>query len=211
MTEPRLRADACRNRERILAAACEALVEHGPEVSIEEIARRAGVGNATIYRRFCGRHDLLHHVGLEVLGVLTEEAERARAEEVDALSALRRFAHRASNRSLAAVLPMVYGQTADDEPLHAARERLLGLVKNLMTSAQTTGMMRNDLCLGDFLTALAKLTRPLPGSPRPVVDTVRRQIDLLIDGLRTQRCCTCPERPASSRTHAGPVGSTTDD
>ena len=58
----RLRADATRNRERIVTAAREAIVELGHDVPLDEVARRAGVGNATLYRHFTDRTDLLKDV-----------------------------------------------------------------------------------------------------------------------------------------------------
>ncbi|MGW0901851.1 TetR/AcrR family transcriptional regulator, partial [Streptomyces goshikiensis] len=63
---PKPRADAVRNRERILVAAREMLVETGVEAPLDEIARRAGVGNATLYRHFPDRAALVHHVVLFV-------------------------------------------------------------------------------------------------------------------------------------------------
>ncbi|MFD9068694.1 TetR/AcrR family transcriptional regulator, partial [Streptomyces lasiicapitis] len=62
----RPRADALRNRERIVTAAREMFVEQGPEAPLDEIARRAGVGNATVYRHFPDRGELVHHVVLSV-------------------------------------------------------------------------------------------------------------------------------------------------
>ena len=72
----RLRADASRNRERIVTAAREAFVERGPDIPLDEIARRAGVGNATLYRNFADRGALTRTV---TLSVLTGTAERAEA------------------------------------------------------------------------------------------------------------------------------------
>ncbi|GAB2593536.1 TetR/AcrR family transcriptional regulator [Streptomyces capparidis] len=185
-TKPRLRADACRNRERIIAAACDALVEHGPEVSLDEIARRAGVGNATVYRRFADRRQLIVQVGSEVMRALAEEADRALAEEPDAFAAVRRFAHRAADRRLGAVLPSLAGYAAeDDAEFEEARQRLMAAVENLMTLAQSSGMMRADVGVGDLTVALTQLTRPLPGTTCVAVESfVHRHLDILLDGLR---------------------------
>lgn len=74
---PRPRADALRNRERIVAAAREMFVEFGPEVPFDEIARRAGVGNATVYRNFPDRDALAREVVCSVMDRTSERAESA--------------------------------------------------------------------------------------------------------------------------------------
>jgi AcrR family transcriptional regulator len=94
----RLRADATRNRERIVSAAREAIVEFGPDVAMDEVARRAGVGNATLYRHFTDRTELIRQVTLSVMGGTAQRAEDALAEEPDAFSALCRFVFEASLR-----------------------------------------------------------------------------------------------------------------
>src|SRR4051794_23585109 len=70
----RTRADALRNRERIVAAARDVFVEYGPDAPLDEIARRAGIGNATLYRHFADRQALAHAV---LLSVVTRTADRA--------------------------------------------------------------------------------------------------------------------------------------
>lgn len=90
---PRQRADASRNFDRIIAAASELFVEQGAEVPLDEIAQRAGVGNATLYRHFANRRELIRVVVLTLMSGLTEQAERALVEEPDAFAALRRFVH----------------------------------------------------------------------------------------------------------------------
>ena len=85
-----LRADARLNRERILAAARDSFVERGADVPLEEIAARAGVGIATLYRRFPDRAALQRAVALDVLTRVGQEARAAIEEEPDAFSALDR-------------------------------------------------------------------------------------------------------------------------
>lgn len=72
---PRPRADAVRNRERILTAAREAFVEFGSAAPFDEVARRAGIGNATLYRHFPDRPTLVHHVVLFTMARVTASAE----------------------------------------------------------------------------------------------------------------------------------------
>ena len=76
---PRPRADALRNRERIVAAAREMFVEFGSDVPLDEIARRAEVGNATLYRHFADRGELIREVVCTVMDRASVQAERALA------------------------------------------------------------------------------------------------------------------------------------
>lgn len=182
---PRPRADALRNRERIVTAAREMFVEFGPEVPLDEIARRAGVGNATLYRHFADREVLVHEVVLSVLARATERAMEAAAEEADAFAALRRFAHAAADERIGALCPLLSG-TFDRYPdLTAERDRLEAAVESLVGRAHAAGSLRADAGVGDLLVALAQLTRPLPGSACPHNDRfVHRHLQLLLDGLQ---------------------------
>lgn len=182
---PRLRADALRNRERIVAAAREVLVEHGPEVPLDEIARRAGVGNATLYRHFADRGELVHHVTVSLMERIAGQAEVALAEEPDAFAALRRFVHAAAEERVGALCPLFSDGVDKNHPDHiAARTRLEDSIATLMTAARDSGRMRADIDIGDLMVALTQLTRPLPGGSCVNFDTfVHRHLQLFLDGL----------------------------
>ncbi|MFF7245255.1 TetR/AcrR family transcriptional regulator [Embleya sp. NPDC008237] len=185
---PRLRADARRNRERIIAAAREMFVEHGSEVAFDEVARRAGVGNATLYRHFADRGELAHRVILSVLERITEQGELALAEESEAFAALRRFAHGAVKERIGALCPLVSATVDKEHPeLITARTRLEHLVETLMERSRTEGRLRTDIGSGDLLMAITQLTRPLPGMGSCMVNDrfVHRHLDVLLDGLCT--------------------------
>ncbi|GGO89158.1 TetR/AcrR family transcriptional regulator [Wenjunlia tyrosinilytica] len=193
ISEPRLRADACRNRRRILAAAVDALVEHGADVPLDEIARRAGVGNATLYRRFPDRRDLIRHVCLDVMTALAEEAEQAKAEEPDAFMALRRFAHRAVDRRVGAIFPLLTDDMTDDDEFAMARDRLMRGLDTMMFEALESGLIRPDVALGDLMVALTQLTRPLPGSSCVNFESfAHRHLELLLDGMRAPQRSELP-------------------
>ncbi|WP_439679561.1 TetR/AcrR family transcriptional regulator [Embleya sp. MST-111070] len=184
---PKLRADARRNRERIIAAAREMYVEHGAEVPFDEVARRAGVGNATLYRHFADRGELAHRVILSVLERITEHGERAAAEESRAFTALRRFAHAATEERIGALCTLMSDTVDKAHPeLIAARNRLEDLVESLMTRARAEGLLRTDIGSGDLLVAITQLTRPLPGMGGCVANDAfaHRHLDVLLDGLR---------------------------
>ncbi|MFH8567217.1 TetR/AcrR family transcriptional regulator [Streptomyces sp. NPDC017993] len=183
--QPRLRADALRNRERIIAAARQTMVEFGAEVSLDDIARRAGVGNATLYRHFPDRLELIHYVTLSVMSRTADCAETALAEEPDAFQALRRFVHAAVEERIGALCPLLSdGVDLDHPELRAARGRLETAIEAVMRAARDSGQLRTDIAVGDLMVALTQLTRPLPGSGCIDFDKfVHRHLQLFLDGL----------------------------
>ncbi|MFI1186995.1 TetR/AcrR family transcriptional regulator [Streptomyces californicus] len=183
---PRPRADALRNRERIIAAARELFVEFGPDVALDDVARRAGVGNATLYRNFPDRAALTHEVVLAVTSRTTLRAEEAAAES-DPFAALSRFVHAAADERIGALCPMLSGVFDRDHPdLLAERGRLEEAVEGLVARAQSAGRLRTDIAVGDVLVALSQLTRPLPGIACQGIDRfTHRHLQLFLDGLET--------------------------
>jgi AcrR family transcriptional regulator len=221
---PKPRADAARNRERIVAAAREAFVVHGADAPLDEIARRAGVGNATLYRHFPDRRTLVHGV---VLAVTERIADRARAaldtidaaedlrapdpatdaesgegctpEVGDAFAALRRFVFAAVEERIGALCPMLSdGFDRDDPQLLGARHRLERLVEELVERAKHAGQLRPDVEVGDLLVATSQLTRPLPGTGcADIARFVDRHVQLFLDGLRAPARSELPGHAAT--------------
>lgn len=187
-TTHRLRADASRNRARIVTAAREAFVEFGPDVPLDEIARRAGVGNATLYRNFADRRDLVHHVMIFVINRVVEHAKAAMAEEADAFEALVRFTHAAADERMGALCPLLSEHVShDDSELEAAQDLLDQVTTELIGRAHASGRLRPDIGVGDFIVAVAQLTRPLPGSSGLELDRdeyAHRLLQLFLDGLQ---------------------------
>ncbi|WP_434590891.1 TetR/AcrR family transcriptional regulator [Streptomyces sp. A5-4] len=196
---PRPRADALRNRERIIAAAREMFVEFGPEVPLDEIARRAGIGNATLYRHFPDRAGLIHEVVLSVMSRTVDQALTASAEVADPFEALRRFVHAAADERIGALCPMLTdGFDAAHSDLLAQRERLEEVVNGLMGRARQAGRLRADVAVGDLMVALSQLTRPLPGSACLNFDQfVHRHLQLFLDGLEAPARSVLPGSPAT--------------
>lgn len=184
---PRTRADALRNRERIVAAAREIFVEFGPEAPLDEIARRAGIGNATLYRHFADRQALLHDVLLSIMIRTTEHAETVAVQENDPFTALRDFAHMAVDERVGALCGMIVGGLDEQSAEVTAQGlRLEDAVEALMERARQAGQLRPDVTVGDLLIALSLLTRPLPGLDCPNLDEVaHRHLQLFLDGLRS--------------------------
>jgi AcrR family transcriptional regulator len=182
----RLRADATRNRERIVSAAREAIVEFGPDVALDEVARRAGLGNATLYRHFADRTELIRQVALSVMARTAQRAEDALAEEPDAFSALHRFVFEAAEERIGALCPMLSSAFDRRDPQVAVQaERLVRSITAIMERAQRAGQLRGDVAVGDLVVALTQLTRPLPGTVCMSFDRfAHRHLQLFLDGLR---------------------------
>ncbi|MFD7610973.1 TetR/AcrR family transcriptional regulator [Streptomyces sp. NPDC059828] len=195
----RPRADALRNRERIVTAAREMFVELGPDVPLDEVARRAGVGNATLYRNFPDRAALVHEVVLSVMRRTTARVEEAAAAEADPFAALVRFAHAAADERIGALCPVLSGAFDKDHPeLLAEGHRLEASVQGLVERAQTAGRLRPDVAVGDLMVALSQLTRPLPGTGCLDMDRfVHRHLQLLLDGLEAPARSELPGAPAT--------------
>jgi len=191
---PRPRADALRNRERIVAAAREMFVEFGPDVPLDEIARRAGVGNATLYRNFPDREALVLEVVCSVMDRTVHAAGQALAETGDAFEALERFVHTAADQRISALCPMFASTFDKNHPdVEAARERAEQLVAEVMDRAKAAGQLRPDVGVGDLMVAVAQLSRPPAGTDCFGADRfVHRHLQLFLDGLRAPARSTLP-------------------
>ncbi|MEU3244676.1 MULTISPECIES: TetR/AcrR family transcriptional regulator [unclassified Streptomyces] len=183
----RPRADALLNRERIRAAACEAFAQQGPDVSLDEIARRAGIGNATLYRHFTNRRELVRTTVLSLLSHTADRAEDALATELPPMTALRHFVHRALDEHFGALCPMLADCfDARDRELCRARSRVVRAISNLVQAAQHSGRLRPDVTVTDLTTAVARLARPLAGPvPEGSDHCVHRHVEVLLDGFST--------------------------
>ncbi|MFE6777424.1 TetR/AcrR family transcriptional regulator [Streptomyces sp. NPDC057702] len=181
----RMRADARRNREQILCAAREVFAAQGPDAPLDEIARRAGVGAATLYRRFPDRSDLVRGVAVDVLTALGEAALAARESEAEPFEALRAFTHAALDLKLGSVMPALVGRVAADEVLDGVRQDAVEPVRDLLARAHADGTLRPDVCFGDIPLMLMRLSRPLVGGQLAEDgDLAHRQLEIYLDGLR---------------------------
>lgn len=182
-----------------MSAAREMLVEFGADVPLDDIARRAGVGNATLYRHFPDRSGLVREVVISVMSRTCDRVDQAVAEEEDPFAAVRRFVHAAADERIGALCPMLAGGFDQDHPdLHAGRERLEESVLGLIERAQSAGRMRTDVAVGDLMVALSQLTRPLPGIGCLGIDRyVHRHLQLFLDGLEAPARSELPGKAAT--------------
>lgn len=180
------RADGRRNREALIAQAAELIAERGAAVPLDEIARTAGVGNATLYRHFPDRNALLHAIAVQVMGRTAEAAERALAEEADSYQALARYLREAVRVRVGWVMPAIAAALdPGDAELASLRARSVAAIATLIDNAQRDGAIHPDITFGDVSLLLIRLARPLPpGQDRAVQDAVaQRHLTILLAGL----------------------------
>jgi AcrR family transcriptional regulator len=183
-TRRRTRADALRNRDQILHATVDLIIEHGSNVPMEVIAKRAGVGIATLYRHFPDRSSLLQQVQLEVLSRSADEAEIALHDERDAFAALARYMHTAIDLRASAVMPLLAGKAPMDDELRTARQRGRDAIEALVSRAHREHSLRTDVSTGDIAMLIIRMSMPVPGvSPAENRELSHRHLELLLNGF----------------------------
>lgn len=173
-----LRADAERNLRRVLDAAVEVFAERGADASVDEVARRAGVGHGTVFRRFPTKDVLVAAVVADRVASLAEVAQAA-CDEPDAGAAFRGFMTRAAelhatDRALHEGLPGRCAETAD---VVRAKAALMAAVAELVRRAQEAGALRRDVSVEDMPPLLAAAVEA--GGP----ERWRRTLEIVLDGL----------------------------
>jgi AcrR family transcriptional regulator len=187
-SEPRLRRDAARNRERILEAAADAVAAGGLSVTMDEIARRAGVGVGTVYRRFPEKELLIDALFEQRVDELVDLAEDALAHE-DAWAGLVQFfetflAVQAADRGLKeVVLSTAHGQ----DRVRRARARIGPAVVALVERAQAQGDLRPDVFGPDIALVQFMIAAIVDYTQDVEPDVWRRLLAIVLDGLRTRR------------------------
>ncbi|MEW9551748.1 TetR/AcrR family transcriptional regulator [Nonomuraea sp. NPDC050783] len=183
-----MRADARRNLGRIVEAAAEVMAERGVEAPMEAIARRAGVGVGTLYRRFPDRHALLAAVGDHYVHAMAAALDRAAGEVPDAWSAIGRFVSWAAEpgrAALAAALAELPVEAYTGRASFArARAGWLERLDALVRRAQAEGSMRQDVGADDLVHLLNVFTCHPDRLPAPVAADPGRYLRLMLDGMR---------------------------
>jgi AcrR family transcriptional regulator len=176
-----LRADAARNRERLLEAARKLFAERGLCVTMDEIAHCAGVGVGTAYRRFSSRQDIADALFEETVAQVLANVERALADP-DPWRAIESFLEThvemmAANRGLKELLFEAEDFRARVEPV---REQMLPMLETLFDRAKAAGVLRSDIGAAD----LPVLNHMLVAAAAEAPDGWRRYLALVLDGLR---------------------------
>lgn len=185
-TEARpLRGDAKRNRQRLMDAASAAFAERGLDVSMDEIAHRAGLGKGTIFRRFPTKECLVAAIAGQRLNELAQAGERL----IDTLSpaaAMREFMERgvrlqSEDRGL---FEAIGGMTLADPQVWVVHERLMSITGRLLARAQDGGAIRRDIAALDVFLLVCGIS--YAAGPLHTLDSQswERYLDLVFDGLR---------------------------
>lgn len=196
----RLRADAERNRLAVLASARSVFAEHGVTASLEEIARRAGVGIGTLYRHFPrGREQLVAEALVDQVGRYVVLAEQA-LQASDPWAGFAGFVERicdleADDRGLSDLLAMALPADERVEELRAqANDLMLGLVKR----AKASGQLRADFVGEDLVLLLIANTAILEVTGGDAPAGSRRLVALFLEAVRAQEPASdLPEAPSS--------------
>jgi AcrR family transcriptional regulator len=185
--EPVLRRDAAANRERVLAAATAVIKREGTRVPLGVVAAEAGVGVATLYRRYPTREALLAALttrSFELVLATAIECADTPGRGIDAIRAflLRTIAHRDQ-----LVLPLHGGPAELDDTMRALQVSIRGALEKIVARGQADGSIRRDAGAFDIVIMGAMLAQPLAHVPDWEV-IARRQMDVYLDGL-----AACPD------------------
>ena len=180
-----LRADARRNRERVLTAAREVFAEHGREAQMDDVARRAAVGVGTVYRHFPTKEALIDALVAEaferLLAVAKEQAQRD-DDPWDALATTLWAGAEilAGDRAVSAIMSEVYGPVNVDLDLQLQMTETMTI---LVERAREAGVLRPDVVLDDVPMIMCGIGMAT-AKPHNVPDAWRRHLTIVLDGLR---------------------------
>ncbi|MCW3020646.1 MAG: TetR/AcrR family transcriptional regulator [Solirubrobacterales bacterium] len=187
-SERPLRRDAERNRQRILDSARVLFAERGLGVSLDEIARHAGVGVGTVYRRFPDKEQLIDALFEERLGEILAAAT-ASLEISDPWGALAQFLERSMELQVEdrALKELLLGTSTAHARIEEGRRQIQPVVEAVLSRAQRAGAVRDDLTVADLL-LLQHAIGEAAEYTREVAPEVWRRIMLIaLDGLRPDR------------------------
>jgi AcrR family transcriptional regulator len=175
------RADARRNYDKLVAAARDAFAEHGTSASLEEVARRAGVGIGTLYRRFPSRQDLLEAVYVEELADVCQSADEL--TDLPPWEALSAWLHRLVEyvgRKHALAEELWNYLDRDAEFFSGCRTALFVAGEPLLARAQAAHEVREDVDYNDVIQMVGGIGK----NPATPPEQVARILDIALDGLR---------------------------
>jgi AcrR family transcriptional regulator len=183
-----VRADARRNLDKIVEAAAEVVAERGISAPMEAIAKRAGVGVGTLYRRFPDRAALIAALGRHYVTSVNQAVEAAATSASDAWSAIRDFVDwvaEPGRGALAAALAELPEETlADMDEFEEDQRRWVQQLDELVRRAQADGTMRPDFSAEDIIHLLNVFTCHPDALPAPVAAQPTKYLHLVLDGMQ---------------------------
>jgi AcrR family transcriptional regulator len=186
-----LRADAARNRELLLAAAEEEFVERGLDASIADIARRAGVAKATVFRHFATKEELIAAIVGSHFSALTAVA-RGLLESADPGAALLEFLTVAADGLQQQDLTFLQTASEGDSTVIALRDELHDTVDSLVERARDAGAVRPDITGTDVFVLICAPVHAAGFLLQPAPDMWRRYLGIIFDGLRPEGATPLP-------------------
>jgi AcrR family transcriptional regulator len=181
-----MRADARRNRTRVLKAAEEMFAEQGAAVPLDDIARRAGVGPGTVYRHFPSKEALFEAVITGRVEALMADTERLLTDDDPGTAFFRFFRQKIEqaslNKALSDALELSRGFRYGTQQTH---DRFWRLVQDLLHRAQQAGTVRPDLDTDDLRALLVGCLRAVEQLPDQ--HKTRHLIEVIADGMRTKQ------------------------
>ena len=188
LTKP-LRADAARNRERILTAAKKVFAELGSGAQMESVARASGVGVGTLYRHFPTKEDLLGELVAEQFATFLERAQLSLETIEDpweALAATLRANALVASENVA-VQNALTGGGVNWARVEPVRDELLEVTDELIRRAHAAGVVRDDLVVSDIPTVMCGVCSTMAAQgPDDMPRDWRRHLEILLDGLRAR-------------------------
>jgi AcrR family transcriptional regulator len=180
LTPETLRADAARNRQKLLDAASEQFAQCGTDASLEGVAKRAGVGIGTLYRHFPTREALVEAAYRNELARVCESAEELLAEhppDVALAEWMERYVvYMTAKRGMKAALQSMVASNSD--LFTESRRRLVAAISELLEAGAKAGSLRPDADAEDVLRAMGAVWNTTDE------EQARRVLRLLMDGLR---------------------------
>lgn len=196
-----MRADARRNRERLLDVTVGLILEVGGEPTRDAIAARAGVGIGTVYRHFPDQQALLHAAARHVLERTIAAGEAITAADHEGLDALRAYLHAAIDHGIG-VVNIVY-PLLDRPDWPDLTERASAVIATLIDRCRRDRRLRGDISVDDIVFATIRFARPLAVGLAPADDRAiaHRQLDRYVDGYLASPNRHHPDRARPGGTH----------
>jgi AcrR family transcriptional regulator len=182
-----VRADARRNLDKIVEAAAEVVAERGINAPMEAIAKQAGVGVGTLYRRFPDRAALIAALGRHYVASVNQAVVAAVNGAPDAWTAIREFVTWVADPgrgALAAALAELPAETFVDKEFEEDQRRWVHQLDELVHRAQADGTMRSDVSAEDLIHLLKVFTCRPDTLPAPVAAQPMKYLHLMLDGMR---------------------------
>lgn len=188
-----LRRDAAVNRDRILTAAAIAIKREGEKVPLDTIARDAGVGIGTLYRRFPTREAIFAALAVRSYRLVLDTAHRAAESADTAVECIAFFLDETIKHRADLVLPFHGGPVTNDASAIALRSEIGATIDKILRRGRRDGTVRQGVVASDVIIMGALLAEPLPHAPN-WDQVARRLARMYLDGLSATSAAPLPGR-----------------